>query len=147
MTIRIATPEDEPRIAELAGQLGYPCGAEEVRGRLERILSNPAHRVYVAVLPETGVAGWIHFFLYQVLESDLRVEVAALVVDEACRGRGVGKALMARAEEWGREHGCRCVSLRSNVVRQEAHDFYQALGYTILKTQHAFRKQLPKRGE
>jgi GNAT superfamily N-acetyltransferase len=124
--------------------LGYPCSAEEVRPRLEKLLSDPAHRVFVADLPEAGVAGWIHIFLYQVLQSDLRVEVAALVVDEACRGRGVGKALMDRAEEWAREHGCGAVSLRSNVIRQGAHDFYQALGYSILKTQHAFRKKLPR---
>ena len=105
-------------------------------------MPDPAHRFYVAVLPETGVAGWIHFFLHKVVESDLRVEIAGLVVDETCRGRGVGKALMSRAEEWAREQGCRAVSLRSNVVRQEAHGFYQGLGYTILKTQHAFRKNL-----
>ena len=142
MTLRIAAQGDEPRIAALAGQLGYPSGAQQVLSRLKRIQSDPAHRVVVADLPETGVAGWIHFFLYKVVESDLRLEIAALVVDETCRGRGVGKALMARAEEWAREQGCQAVSLRSNVVRQEAHEFYQGLGYTILKTQHAFRKIL-----
>jgi GNAT superfamily N-acetyltransferase len=142
MTVRIAALGDEPRIAALAAQLGYPSGAQQVLSRLKRIQSDPTHRVYVADLPETGVAGWIHFFLYKVVESDLRLEIAALVVDETCRVRGVGKALMARAEEWAREHGCQAVSLRSNVVRQEAHEFYQGLGYTILKTQHAFRKIL-----
>lgn len=144
MTLRAAAPGDESRIAELAGQLGYPCGAQEVRDRVERILSDPAHRVWVAELPGAGIAGWIHLFLYQVVESDLRVEVAALVVDEASRGRGVGKALMARAEEWAREHDCQAVSLRSNVKRQGAHDLYQALGYSIVKTQHAFRKYLSR---
>ena len=147
MSIRIAAPGDEPRIAELAGQLGYRCEAREVRERLKGILTDPAHRVWVADLPGTGVAGWVHLFLYKVVQSGLRVEVAALVVDEACRGRGVGKALMARTEDWARELGCHAVSLRSNVIRREAHDFYQSLGYTIVKTQNAFRKNLPRRGE
>jgi len=94
MSIRIAAPGDESRIAMLAGQLGYPCGAEEVRGRLEHLLSDPAHRVYVAVLPETGVVGWMHIFIHQVVESDPRVEVAALVVDET-KGRTTSTRLWA----------------------------------------------------
>ena len=49
---------------------------------MERILPDPDHRFYVAVLPDTGVAGWIHFHLHKVVESDLRVEIAGMVVDE-----------------------------------------------------------------
>jgi GNAT superfamily N-acetyltransferase len=147
VTVRAAAPGDESRIANLAGQLGYPSAAQEVRARVERILLDPSHQVWVAELPGTGIAGWIHLYLYQVVQSNLRVEVAALVVDEASRGRGVGKALMANAEAWARERGCQAVSLRSNVKRQGAHDFYQALGYSIVKTQHAFRKNLSRRGE
>lgn len=147
MSIRDAAPGDASRIAELAVQLGYPCDARQVQGRLEEILADPSQRVLVADLLNGGVVGWMQMFLYQVVQSDPRVEVAALVVDEACRGRGVGKALMSRAEEWARLRGCRGVSLRSNVVRQGAHDFYLALGYSIVKTQHAFRKNLPQREE
>jgi len=51
---------------------------------------------------------------------------------------------MARAEAWAQEQDCQAVSLRSNVKRQGAHDFYQALGYSIVKTQHAFRKYLSR---
>jgi GNAT superfamily N-acetyltransferase len=145
--IRDAAPGDDVRIAELAAQLGYPCDARQVQGRPEKILADPAQRVLVAELADSGVVGWMQIFLYQVVQSDLRVEVAALVVDEACRCCGVGKALMGRAEEWARSRGCRAVSLRSNVVRQGAHDFYLALGYSILKTQHAFRKNLFQREE
>lgn len=93
------------------------------------------------------MAGWAHVFLLLSVQSDLRVEVAALVVDEACRGLGVGKALMRHTEEWAVEQGCAAVSLRSNVIREGAHRFYQGLGYAVVKTQHAFRKKLPHRGE
>jgi GNAT superfamily N-acetyltransferase len=98
--------------------------------------------VLVADLPGTKVAGWIQIFLDQVVMSEMRVEVAGLVVDERCRGLGVGRALMGRAEAWALERGCKVVSLRSNVVRKEAHQFYAGLGYSIVKTQHAFRKKL-----
>ena len=140
--IRPARRGDEPRIAALAGQLGYPAAPEEIRLRLESILENPAHALYVSEDAEAWVTGWVHVFLHQAIESAPRAEVGGLVVDSARRGRGVGQLLMERAEQWAREHGCREVSLRSNVVREEAHRFYQRLGYRIVKTQHAFRKSV-----
>ena len=147
MTIRTARAGDDARIAHLAGQLGYPASEEEVRRRREGIEGDPHHRLFVADLPEVEVAGWAHVFFYPNVQSEPRVEVAALVVDEGCRGRGVGKALMARTEQWAAESGCDGVSLRSNVIRDGAHRFYRKLGYSIVKTQHAFRRKLPRRGE
>jgi len=32
--------------------------------------------------------------------------------------------------------------VRSNIVRERAHDFYLRLGYTITKSQKVFRKKL-----
>ena len=55
---------------------------------------------------------------------------------------GIGKLLMERAEMWAREHGCKIVSLRSNVIRERAHAFYERLGYKHVKTQKSFRKVL-----
>ena len=43
---------------------------------------------------------------------------------------------------WAREMGCRAVSLRSNVVRDGAHAFYEKAGYRRIKTQHVFQKEL-----
>jgi GNAT superfamily N-acetyltransferase len=74
--------------------------------------------------------------------ADPRAEVAGLVVDASCRSRGIGAMLMARTEEWAREHGCAAVTLRSNVIRERAHRFYERLGYQIVKTQKSFRKTL-----
>ena len=58
------------------------------------------------------------------------------------RGAGIGKVLVARVEKWAREKELTCVTLRSNVIREPAHKFYKTLGYKIIKTQHAFRKNL-----
>ena len=49
---------------------------------------------------------------------------------------------MRRAEEWAGEKRCATVTLRSNVIREEAHAFYRSLGFSVYKTQHAFRKTL-----
>ena len=76
------------------------------------------------------------------LEADPRAEVTALVVRENYRSQGVGKMLMERAEEWARAQNCAMIGLRSNVIRERAHMFYQRLGYQHQKTQKAFRKAL-----
>jgi hypothetical protein len=49
---------------------------------------------------------------------------------------------MQAAETWTLEKGCSSVYLRSNVIRTGAHEFYKRLGYTIIKSQYAFRKVL-----
>jgi GNAT superfamily N-acetyltransferase len=140
--VRKIRPGDEERIAVLSGQLGYPSTPEEIRIRLDPILRDPRHAVYVAEAAGEAVSGWVHVFLYETVESDARAEVSGLVVDETRRRRGVGRILMQQAERWARERGCRMVSLRSNVIREEAHRFYEGLGYQRPKTQHAFRKRI-----
>jgi GNAT superfamily N-acetyltransferase len=54
----------------------------------------------------------------------------------------VGLKLLERAEQWAREKGCTMVGLRSNVIRDRAHAFYERNGYEHFKTQKSFRKQL-----
>jgi GNAT superfamily N-acetyltransferase len=140
IVVRRGRKEDTGAIAELAGQLGYPSTKEQIELRLERVLPDSAHALFIAETPGGRIGGWLHVFGYHVLESDPRAEVAGLVVDEAQRGSGVGRLLMQHAEDWAREKGYASVTLRSNIVRHDAHAFYQRIGYKIPKTQHVFRK-------
>lgn len=65
------------------------------------------------------------------------VEVAFLFVDEACRGRGLGKALLERVETAAREQGMRRVLL--NTYSFQAPAFYEKMGYQeIIKLEPAF---------
>jgi GNAT superfamily N-acetyltransferase len=74
------------------------------------------------------------------LESDVRAEVNGLIVAAGQRGAGAGAKLLEAAEEWARRHGCRGMNVRSNVIRERAHGFYERSGYEHYKTQKAFRK-------
>jgi GNAT superfamily N-acetyltransferase len=74
--------------------------------------------------------------------ADPQAEVGGLVVDEGYRRRGIGRLLMQQAEQWACEKGCWAVYLRSNVVRKDAHAFYEGIGYSNVKTSLAFRKTL-----
>lgn len=65
------------------------------------------------------------------------VEVEFLFVDETCRGRGLGKALLERVETAARERGMRRVLL--NTYSFQAPGFYQKMGYQeMLKLEPAF---------
>ncbi len=141
-TIRAAQASDHARMAELAGQLRYPSTPEEIARRLQGIEGSADAAVFVAELETGEIAGWIAVFVYRTVEADARAEVSGLVVDERFRSQRVGERLLARAEEWAREKGCQAIGLRSNVIRERAHAFYERHGYTHVKTQKAFRKQL-----
>jgi GNAT superfamily N-acetyltransferase len=140
--IRAPRESDYARIADLAGQLSYPSTPEEIARRLDGTKGSPDHAVFVAELENGEIVGWIAVFVYRTVEADARAEISGLVVDERYRSQRVGERLLARSEEWARERGCATIGLRSNVIRDRAHAFYERHGYRHLKTQKSFRKQL-----
>jgi GNAT superfamily N-acetyltransferase len=140
--VREATFADAEALAELSRQLGYPSTPAQVRARMESIAASPEHSIFMAEFASGKPAGMMDIFVMRTVESDARAELAGLVVDESCRSMGVGRVLLRRAEEWAREHACASVTLRSNVIRERAHAFYLRKGYSLVKTQRAFRKQL-----
>ena len=142
LKIRRAKSGDAPRIAELAGQLGYPATAAQMRERLRGIKPASQHAVFAAETAEHGVIGWVHVSRQPLLEVEIRAEVNGLVVDERLRSAGAGARLLAAAEDWARKHGCKGMSVRSNVIRERAHKFYERNGYEHYKTQKSFRKPL-----
>jgi GNAT superfamily N-acetyltransferase len=142
LKIRRARNADAPRIAELAGQLGYPATSAQMRERLRGIKPASQHAVLVAEMAEDGVIGWVHVSRQPLLEVEIRAEVNGLVVDERVRSAGAGTRLLAAAEEWAQKHGCKGMSVRSNVIRERAHKFYERNGYEHYKTQKSFRKPL-----
>jgi GNAT superfamily N-acetyltransferase len=140
--IREARPQDYERIAELAGQLTYPSSADEIAERLGGMRRSQENAVFVAQLPNGEIAAWVAVFVYRVVEADARAEISGFVVDERYRSQRIGMHLLARAERWARENGCRAIGLRSNVIRDRAHAFYERNGYQHIKTQKSFRKDL-----
>ena len=144
MKIRRARRADAERIARLSGELGYPASAAQVATRLRQLTPVSKHAVFVAESPDaaTGVVGWVHVSVAHLLESDIRAEVNGLVVAEGQRSAGAGAKLLEAAEEWARRRGCRGMNVRSNVIRERAHGFYERNGYEHYKTQKAFRKAL-----
>jgi len=142
LKIRRAKTADAAQIAVLTGQLGYPATTAQIRERMRRIQPASQNAIFVGDSEKDGVVGWLHVSKEPLLESEMRAEVNGLVVAEGQRSLGAGAQLLAAAEEWARRHGCKEMSVRSNVIRERAHKFYERQGYEHYKTQKSFRKPL-----
>lgn len=142
IVIREARVADVPALTRLCGQLGYASDEAQVLRRFERVRADREYRIFVAEDATGAVVGWVQVHLTRWLAADLRGEVAGLIVADSARGHGVGRQLMQAAEAWTKEQGGPTLSLRSNVVRKEAHAFYQHLGYTVSKTSLNLKKEL-----
>jgi GNAT superfamily N-acetyltransferase len=140
--IRRARMTDARRIAELSGQLGYPTSSAKMAVRLKLALRSKGGVCFLAETKQDGVIGWLHVSVTPLLEVERRAEVNGLVVDEHARSKGAGSSLLKAAEAWARKMRCAGISVRSNVLRERAHNFYLREGYEHYKTQKAFRKSL-----
>jgi GNAT superfamily N-acetyltransferase len=141
-SIRPLRAEDVPLLVDLCGQLGRPASVAELEERFAHLRERPGQGLFVAVSEAGALIGWIHVQERPALHTPRLAEVTALVVDAAHRGRGCGRALMARAEQWAREQHCRVLSLRSGIEREDAHRFYASLGFQRASTSYRLTRAL-----
>jgi GNAT superfamily N-acetyltransferase len=141
ISIRTARNSDADDVASLTAQLGYDVATPGLGERLARILERTDQRLLIAE-DDGRPVGWLHVALAEYLEADPFVLIAGLVVDRNSRNQGIGRMLMHHAEQWARAQQCSIVRLWSSAGRVSAHRFYEHLGYTHIKTQHAFAKSL-----
>ena len=142
--IRPAQDRDAEIMAALSHQLGFPATADDILKRMRRFRELPGHAIIVAEC-EGAVAGWLHIQVRGSLELAEYAEISGMVVDERRRGLGIGAELVRAAEAWVIRQGLTVLRVRSNVVRDRAHSFYQNLGFSLKKSQKVFSKDLPLR--
>ncbi len=133
---------DEPELAKLCGEMGYPSDASEVTARLLALSDRDDHMVLVATDAQDKPIAWVHTHLSFRLVVEVFAELGGLVVSEAHRGQMIGERLLAEAERWGKAQGVSMFRVRSNVVRERAHRFYLRAGYEQFKTSYVFEKTL-----
>jgi GNAT superfamily N-acetyltransferase len=145
ISIRRMTVDDIAVSQDLLWQLGYPLDALELRRRYDAVARSQDHAVMVAAHGGRVVA-LCHMFQRPALDKPPEAVVQALVVDQASRGQGIGKLMMAAAETWAVDRGFRSIALASHVSRSDAHAFYESIGYRNETTSHQFRKSLEQPG-
>jgi GNAT superfamily N-acetyltransferase len=135
--IRPASSEDIPAIIALLADDAIGAGRETVadlepyRRAWEAIAANPAARLVVA---DAGgvIAGTLQLDLLDSLTRGgmRRAQVEGVRVAHDARGGGVGRLLLEWAIDEARREGCGLIQLTSDLRRDDAARFYEALGFT-----------------
>lgn len=138
--LREAAFADAAEIARLMTQLEHPTTAADVAAQWDAFMAAGDIALVVA-RADGSLAGVAVLHRMHTLHRRAPVgRVSALVVDADDRGAGVGRTLMAAAEQRLRESGCGLLEVTSHVARAQAHGFYEHLGYE--RTSHRFAKAL-----
>jgi GNAT superfamily N-acetyltransferase len=140
MTLREAEPADAPELARLLTLLGHPTDPASITTKWSA-WREEGNAAIVAVGANDSLVGLATLHTMTVLHRTKPLgRITALVVDEPARGRGVGRALVAAAEERFVRAGCGLLEVTSNLRRADAHAFYEHLGYE--RSSYRFSKVL-----
>ena len=141
--IRSVQVEDAGQIRDLCHQaLGYDSTLEKVAAQIEKFnLSDSGHFCFVYEEEQTGnILGYVEAEAYESVYSDSGLNVLGLAVFPSAQGRGIGRQLMERVEEFAKSSHYAFIRLNSASHRKEAHVFYERIGYEGNKTQKRFLK-------
>jgi aminoglycoside 6'-N-acetyltransferase I len=148
VTVRLAGPSDAASWLRLRHAL-WPGGTEgEHQEDIARFFAGEAREPMAVLLAENvagQAVGLAELSLRAQAEGCQTDRVAYLegwfVVPEA-RGHGVGRALIAAAEEWGRAQGCREFASDAEADNEDSSAAHRALGFTEVALVRCFRKDL-----
>lgn len=129
MIVRSATIEDAADIVGLMRQLGYSVNISLIEEKLRDFSGSATDTVFVAEL-ENEVVGCISCHITSLFhKKGSSGRITSLVIKLRRRRTGVGRALVAKAEEFFKAKGCIKAEVTSGSHRLEAHKFYEALGF------------------
>src|SRR3954447_13170402 len=130
ITIRLLERTDASALAQLMGELGYPTRTSEMEMRLDAMHNEPRYRGFVAVSGEQvcGMVGTSCTHSYA--HNNVLGIIIALVVSQSMRGNHIGQALIEAAEADFIARNIRRISITARFEREDAHQFYEHLGYT-----------------
>jgi ribosomal protein S18 acetylase RimI-like enzyme len=126
--IRVATPADAPALARMNVAFnGASDPAERIAARLVACAD-----FETALLAELGdqIVGFACVRVVPcLLYAEPYAELTELFVDPAYRHRGIGRALIARAEQLVRQRGAADMIIMTGVSNAAAQALYRAAGY------------------
>ncbi len=139
-TLRRARREDLSALIDLlaadALRANDDSSDPQHRGRyeaaFEAIDRDGAHTLVVVEDAAGAVVGTMQLTLIPGLARGgaARMQVEAVRVADSARGHGLGSAMMHWAIEEARSRGAALVQLTSDTRREDAHRFYERLGFT-----------------
>ena len=134
LTIRPAAAADLERVLALYAQPQFDAGnvlpLQTAQRLWERFGDYPDYTLYVAERAGDIVGSFALLVMHNLghLGAPSAI-VEDVVVAPTSQGQGIGKAMMQFALDRCREKGCYKLVLSSNAKREDAHAFYESLGF------------------
>jgi len=149
--VRLAHPADQSALVRMRQALWPESTPAEHAGELALLLAGQApgtlpRVVIVAEAADGSLAGFLEAGLRSHAEGCDPARSVAYVegwyVAEKHRQRGIGKSLLAAAEEWARSQGC--VEMASDAVigNRLSKSVHERLGFQVVERSVHFRKRL-----
>jgi ribosomal protein S18 acetylase RimI-like enzyme len=134
--LRFATAADFTAVLELASQLARHIEEEApplTAAKFEANHVGPrAPMRLLLAMDGDRVVGMISWTLtHELYSGHARVYISDVSVDQAFRGRGVGRAMMAEVEAWARAHGAAKMDWEVWYRNDSAKAFYEGLGASV----------------
>lgn len=103
------------------------CSLETLKKNFDRIKDLPEYAILVAKEGDQ-VLGSAMGIICVALDTPFLV-VENVVVDESCRGMGIGRKVFEALDAFALENECGYAMLASSGFRHGAHRFYEAVGF------------------
>ena len=134
---------DTPEVAEICkAALGYDVDVENVKKQIAKLTNDKNQHIIIGYEDEITrkIIGFVHAQVYESFYSDLGLNILGLAVNPDFQGRVIGGKLMNKLEEYAVDNNISFIRLNSALKREEAHKFYEHIGYTCDKVQKRFIK-------
>jgi aminoglycoside 6'-N-acetyltransferase I len=146
ISVRPAIPADSTAWLRMRAALWPEAPAPELAQEMEEFFEGRS-RFITAVLVASDIAGtpvgFAELSIRSVVDSCETDRVAYLegwYVDPHARRHGVGRALIAAAEAWGRAQGCTEFGSDTQITNMDSAAAHVALGFTEVEQLRCFRK-------
>lgn len=138
LLFRLATPDDLPEIVRMLAD--DDLGSQRERDEeplpesyllaFEKISADSNHELIVAEL-HGDVVGTLHLMFLPSLsyQGGLRAQVESVRVNSRFQNNGIGSRMMEWTIERAKERGAHIVQLTTHKSREDAHRFYERLGF------------------
>jgi ribosomal protein S18 acetylase RimI-like enzyme len=149
-TISLATPADAPALAALINQAYRGPATPQTWTTESHLLDGPriseshvlkmatqSHDNQAALLKYEAGTGVIQGCVYLEVNEDF-LYLSTLAVAPGAQGQGVGRQLLAAAEDYARQHGCTRVLMSVLSARPELLAWYERHGYQRTGKSEAF---------
>ncbi|XEC96615.1 GNAT family N-acetyltransferase [Paenibacillus tarimensis] len=129
--IRKVRIEDASDLSKLFTEfIGTESNIEKMQNQIECITMQPNYYVSVACKDEEVIGTAMGIVCPDLVgECQPYLLVENVVVSSTYQGKGIGKILMAALEEFAKKMKCSYIILASSENREQAHRFYESIGY------------------